>query len=337
VRKTKRVTISDIAALAGVSKATASLVLNGRGKELRVAQETRERVLNLAQQHHYQPSIHARLLRDNRSHTIGLVVPEITNYGFAVFSDELENLCREAGLQLLISCTDENASQETVVVKNLVSRQVDGLIVASSMQNDSDYVKLSEQLPVVLFDRHINDTQLPLVITDSLTPTAELVERLARANPDEIYFLGGQQRLSPTRDRLAGFMQGLERAGVTPRPEWIIHGNYHPSSGYEMFAALCAKLGRPPKALFTAACGLMEGVLRYMNQHHLLESDIHIASFDDHYLYDSLSVPIDTVKQDVPRLAQECFDIITLLIEEKPVSDVQRVLPASLCVRGKRA
>lgn len=336
MRKTKRVTISDIAALAGVSKATASLVLNGRGKELRVAQETRERVLNLAQQHHYQPSIHARLLRDNRSHTIGLVVPEITNYGFAVFSDELENLCREAGLQLLISCTDENASQETVVVKNLVSRQVDGLIVASSMQNDSDYVKLSEQLPVVLFDRHINDTQLPLVITDSLTPTAELVERLARANPDEIYFLGGQQRLSPTRDRLAGFMQGLERAGVTPRPEWIIHGNYHPSSGYEMFAALCAKLGRPPKALFTAACGLMEGVLRYMNQHHLLESDIHIASFDDHYLYDSLTVPIDTVKQDVPRLAQECFDIITLLIEEKPVSDVQRVLPASLCVRGKR-
>lgn len=336
MRKTKRVTISDIAALAGVSKATASLVLNGRGKELRVAQETRERVLNLAQQHHYQPSIHARLLRDNRSHTIGLVVPEITNYGFAVFSDELENLCREAGLQLLISCTDENAGQETVVVKNLVSRQVDGLIVASSMQNDSDYVKLSEQLPVVLFDRHINDTQLPLVITDSLTPTAELVERLARANPDEIYFLGGQQRLSPTRDRLAGFMQGLERAGVTPRPEWIIHGNYHPSSGYEMFAALCAKLGRPPKALFTAACGLMEGVLRYMNQHHLLESDIHIASFDDHYLYDSLTVPIDTVKQDVPRLAQECFDIITLLIEEKPVSDVQRVLPASLCVRGKR-
>ncbi len=76
-----------------------------------MAQETRERVLTIAQQHHYQPSIHARLLRENRSHTLGLVVPEITNYGFAVFSHELENLCREAGLQLLISCTDENASR----------------------------------------------------------------------------------------------------------------------------------------------------------------------------------------------------------------------------------
>ena len=90
--KTKRVTIKDIAELAGVSKATASLVLNGRGKELRVAQETRERVLAIAREQHYQPSIHARSLRDNRSHTIGLVVPEITNYGFAVFCNIGSNM-----------------------------------------------------------------------------------------------------------------------------------------------------------------------------------------------------------------------------------------------------
>lgn len=336
MRKTKRVTIADIAALAGVSKATASLVLNGRGKELRVAKETRERVLTLAREHHYQPSIHARSLRDNRSHTLGLVVPEITNHGFAVFSHALENLCREAGLQLLISCTDENAGQERVVVDNLVARQVDGLIVASSLLSDSDYVKLSDQLPIVLFDRYVNDTQLPLVMTDSVTPTAELVERLARANPDEIYFLGGQPRLSPTKDRLAGFMQGLERAGVTPRPEWIIHGNYHPSSGYEMFAALCARLGRPPKAIFTAACGLLEGVLRYMSQHHLLHSDIRVASFDDHYLYDSLTLPIDTVEQDVPRLAQECFTLLTTMINsDEPISQ-HTVLPATLRLRFGR-
>ncbi len=168
--KTKRVTIKDIAELAGVSKATASLVLNGRGKELRVAQETRERVLAIAREQHYQPSIHARSLRDNRSHTIGLVVPEITNYGFAVFSHELETLCREAGVQLLISCTDENPGQESVVVNNMIARQVDGLIVASCMHSDADYQKLSEQLPVVLFDRSPSDSALPLVMTDSVTP-----------------------------------------------------------------------------------------------------------------------------------------------------------------------
>lgn len=337
MRKTKRITIKDVAELAGVSKATASLVLNGRSKELRVAEETRDRVLAIAKQHHYQPSIHARSLRDNRSHTIGLVVPEITNYGFADFSHELETLCREAGVQLLISCTDENPGQETVVVNNMVSRQVDGLIVASSMLNDTDYQKLSEQLPIVLFDRHMNDSSLPQVITDSITPTRELVADIARQHPDEIYFLGGQPRLSPTRDRLEGFKQGLAQAGVTLRPEWIIHGNYHPSSGYEMFAALCAQLGRPPKAVFTAACGLLEGVLRYMGQHNLLQSDMRLASFDDHYLYDSLAIPIDTIRQDNRQLAWHCFDLIGKLIEGDVPDPLQRKLDATLKRRHKTA
>lgn len=100
----------------------------------------------------------------------------------------------------------------------------------------------------------------------------------------------------------------MERAGVTCKPEWIINGSYHPSSGYEMFAQLCAQLGRPPKALFTAACGLLEGVLRYLTQHQLMESDIHLCSFDDHYLFDCMTLKIDTVAQDCRALAQHSFD-----------------------------
>lgn len=331
--KTKRVTIQDIANMAGVSKATASLVLNGRGKELRVAQETRKRVLAIAREQHYQPSIHARSLRDNRSHTIGLIVPEITNYGFAVFSHEMEMLCREAGVQLIIACTDENPAQESIAVNNMVARQVDGLIVASCLYSDADYLKLSEQLPIVLFDRRPGGSTLPLVMTDSIAPTTELISRIAPLHKDEFWFLGGQPRLSPTQDRLAGFTEGLMKAGVALQPEWVSHGNYHPSSGYEMFAALCARLGRPPKAMFTAACGLLEGVLRYMSQHHLLASDIHLASFDDHYLYDSLSLRVDTIRQDNRQLAWHCYDLVSHLIDGKTPQTLQRFLPATLQIR----
>ena len=216
--KTKRVTIKDIAELAGVSKATASLVLNGRGKELRVAQETRERVLAIAREQHYQPSIHARSLRDNRSHTIGLVVPEITNYGFAVFSHELETLCREAGVQLLISCTDENPGQESVVVNNMIARQVDGLIVASCMHSDADYQKLSEQLPVVLFDRSPK-RQRPAAGDDRLghpNGRADLPYRASACG--RVLVSRGQPRLSPSRDRLAGFHPGPGPGGDHAAP-----------------------------------------------------------------------------------------------------------------------
>lgn len=114
----KRITINDIAKLAGVSKSTTSLVLNGRSKEYRVSDETRDRIVALANEHNYQPSFHARSLRSTRSHTIGLVVPEMTNHGFALISRELEMLCREAGLQLLIACTDENPGQEMMAVNS---------------------------------------------------------------------------------------------------------------------------------------------------------------------------------------------------------------------------
>ncbi|WP_337064485.1 LacI family DNA-binding transcriptional regulator [Rouxiella badensis] len=326
MKKTKRITISGIAELAGVSKSTASQVLNGHSKKFRISDATRDRVLAVAAEHHYQPSIHARSLNVKRSYTLGLVVPEMTNYGFAACSNELETLCRENGMQLLIACTDENTSQETMVVNNLIQRQVDGLIVASSMLNDTEYLKISQQLPVVLFDRHIQDTSLPLVVCEAIESSAELVARVARKHQDEFYFLGGQPRISPTRDRLAGYQRGLERAGVTPNPEWVLYGNYHPSSGYEMFANLCARLGRPPKAIYVASCGLMEGVLRYMSQHKLLESDIHLCSFDDHYLYDSLTVSIDTIAQDCKELATHCFNMMTSLINEQPVEQMQSYL-----------
>ncbi|AUX72564.1 substrate-binding domain-containing protein [Erwinia pyrifoliae] len=328
--KNKRITINDIARLAGVSKSTASLVLNGRGKELRVAQGTRDRVLDIARQQHYQPSIHARALNASRSHTLGLVVPEMTNHGFARFSHELEMLCRDAGLQLLIACTAENASQETLAVNNLIQRQVDGLIVASSMLNDAQYQKINQQLPVVLFDRHLGDSSLPLVITAAVEPTATLVQAVMREGYDEIYFFGGQPRISPTRDRLAGFHLGLERAGIAAKPEWIMHGHYHASSGYELFAELHAQLGRVPQALFCAACGLQEGVLRYLSRHRLLNTPMHLSSFDDHYLYDALSVSIDTVEQDERLLAWNCFEMVTQLIDEQTPHSTQRWLPARI-------
>lgn len=98
------------------------------------------------------------------------------------------------------------------MVNNMIARQVDGLIVASSMLHDNDYQKLSEQLPVVLFDRHMNGSTLPLVITDSVSPTAALVADIARSHPDEFYFLGD----NPVCHRLVIDWKDLHKACSKP-------------------------------------------------------------------------------------------------------------------------
>lgn len=115
----------------------------------------------------------------------------------------------------------------------------------------------------------------------------------------------------------------------------MINGNYTPAPAMRCSPPSARCLGRPPKALFTAACGLLEGVLRYMSQHHLLDSDIHLASFDDHYLYDSLSLRIDTVQQDNRQLAWHCYDLISQLIDGNAPEPLQRYLPATLQFRHR--
>jgi len=328
VKNQKRVTISRIAELAGVSKATASLVLNGRSDEYRVAEETRQRVLAIAREHHYQPSIHARALSSGRSYTLGLVIPDLMNFGFAYTARELETLCREAGLQLLIACTDDNSAQEQMVVDALIQRQVDGLLVASSALSDQLYQKINQSLPVVQLDRHIGESTLPMVISDACQATAQVTQMLARHSPDEIYYFGGQLKLSPSRHRLAGYELGLKRAGITPPDHWIQHKDFQPRSGYDMMAELCNQLGRPPKALFTGSFTLLEGVLRYLQQHQLMEANIYLGSFDDHDLLDCLPLRIDSIAQDCPALAFHAFSLIQQLIaEQTPAQNAQVLAP----------
>ncbi len=98
MEKRKRITIADIAKLAGVSKTTASMVLNGRASTFRIKEETRERVMAVARENHYSPNMHAKSLQANRSDAIGLVIPDLTNFGFASIARELERLCRQAGV-----------------------------------------------------------------------------------------------------------------------------------------------------------------------------------------------------------------------------------------------
>ncbi|MGF1715270.1 LacI family DNA-binding transcriptional regulator [Photobacterium chitinilyticum] len=339
MEKRKRITIADIAKLAGVSKTTASMVLNGRASTFRIKEETRERVMAVARENHYSPNMHAKSLQANRSDAIGLVIPDLTNFGFASIARELEKLCRQAGLQLLIACSEDDPEVECLVVDGLVRRQIDGLIVASSQTSDEFYQTLTKQIPVLQLDRHIGQSTLPLVLTDAAKVTADLVETIAASTVSEFYYFGGQLELSPSRHRLAGFELGLKRAGLEEKSEWIRHRDYQPGSGYEMMQQLHQELGRLPEALFTASYTLLEGVLRYLKEHNCLEAlvskKMRLATFDNHDLLDCLPLNIDSVAQDSEKIAQTSFQLIRLLLSSQRVTPTSFALDANICWRSQ--
>lgn len=108
----KRITLSDIAKCCGLSTTTVSMILNNRGEEFKIKAETCQRVKAIAEQQGYRANVYAKSLKMQRSNVIGFVIPDLTNYGFACTAKILEKQCRENGLQLIITCSDDNPQQK---------------------------------------------------------------------------------------------------------------------------------------------------------------------------------------------------------------------------------
>lgn len=324
----KRLTLSDIAQLSGVSKTTASMILNGKSAAFRIKAETQQKVLEIAKQYGYRANAYAKALQAQRTNVIGLVVPDLMNYGFATTARILEKRCRENGLQLVIACSDDDPQQEKLAIERLLDRQIDVLITAPTHQDPNYYKNIVKHTPVLHIDRLIPNIEQDAVVSNDTTYVAELVENIVRAyQPQEFFYLGGKLSLSPSESRLNGFYEGLEQTHLQLDPEWVLHKDYQPESGYQMLTDIVKRLGRLPEAIFTASYTLLEGVLRYLTEHKqiqkLMNQELHLATFDDHNMLNALPFHIHSIKQNHELIAQQIFSLIQQKLQRKSSENVK--------------
>lgn len=324
----KRITLNDIARISGVSKTTVSMILNGHSEQFRIKPETRLRVQKVVEEQGYRANAYAKALQAQRTNVIGLVIPDLTNYGFASTAKTLEKLCQDHGLLLMITCSDDNPEQERKAINHLLDRQVDLLITAPTHQDPHFYKKLVKYTPMLQLDRHIPELDFNYIISDDSPKIAELVEKVVQSYQlKEFFYLGGQLSLSPSQSRLQGFTQGLNQAGLSLASGWILHQDYQPESGYQMLEQIVAKLGRMPEAIFTASYTLLEGVLRYLtekNQIHLLfNQQLHLATFDDHDLLNALPFHIHSIKQNHNQIAHQTFELMIEQLRRKETQSIK--------------
>ncbi len=329
---TKKLKLADIAELAGVSKSTVSFVLNGHAKKHRIHEETVKKVQEIAFANNYSPSIYARALKSKQTYTAGLVIPDLTNMGFATIAKRLEILCRSDGYQLLIASSDDDPEMESQAIRSLVDRQVDILLIATVQTDESELLAATQSTPVILFDRVIDGSKVINIKTDAASATQEVVAKLAYGL-DECFYIGGQMALSPSKDRFSGYQAGLKQAGVEFQSKHVFNQDYQPSSGYEMMARAIEQNGRLPQAVFTASYSLLEGVLRYLTEHSLLMSDIRIATFDNYDILDCLPIKVDSIEQDCDLIAQALFDAGKAVLSQPDSKVEQQVFPAKIHYR----
>ena len=207
-------TLRDVAAAARVHPATASRALNPETRIL-VSEETARRVTDAAAKLGYRPNPVARSLRTRRSHTIGVLIPDLNNPLFPPIVRGLEDKLAEAGYVALIGNTDADANRERTLFEQMRARHVDGFVLATATLHDQLLAEAAAaEVPVVLMNRLAQDYSFPSVSVDNEQGARMAVTHLARLGHTRIAHIAGPQEASTGVSRLRGFRDGMANHGL---------------------------------------------------------------------------------------------------------------------------
>jgi LacI family transcriptional regulator len=209
-------TLRDVARLAAVHPGTVSRALNPETRRM-VNKETARRVLEAAAALDYRPNPIARGLKTNRSYTIGVLVPDLTNPLFPPIVRGIQDKLEAAGYTPLIANTDNDPGRERNDFEAMRARQVDGVITATA-RLDHSVLDEAGSLPIVLVNRRLDDGRFSSATANDHEGARLAVLHLASRGHTQIAHLGGPQDVSTGRLRLEGYLDGMTDAGLEPGP-----------------------------------------------------------------------------------------------------------------------
>jgi LacI family transcriptional regulator len=272
-------TIRDVAKLAGVAPITASRVISNSGY---ASDDVRQRVTQAAEQLGYVPNYLARSLRSKRTHTLALVLTDITNPFWTTVARGVEDAASEKGYNVIFCNTDESASKQDSYLEAMIQKQVDGILLVPARSEESPIGFLHQQnVQVVLLDRRLPILEADVVRCDSFGGAYQLVQLLLKLGHRRIAMLSGPSGVSSADDRVAGYQRALHEAGLQPEDQLIFHGDFSLESGYQMTRSLL-KLPARPTALFAGNNFIAIGALKTLHDAGLaVPEDMSVVSFDD--------------------------------------------------------
>ena len=333
-----KLTIADIAARAGVSKATVSRVLNDRAEG--VGAETRAHVLAILAATGFQPSAMARGLKTGHSRSVGLIVPDVTNPFHPLLVSGAEQALSEAGYSLFLCNTGSDPAKQGDYVRVLIDKQVDGVILDSVGLHAEAQVRLLERegIPVVLLDCVIGKrAERYGVFLDNRDGVRQAMEFLFRRPDRRLVFIGGPDNVTQSVERRQS-VEALQR-------EWrlgddrltILQGDFSLECGCALTAALLRPSGRPPpfNAIFAANDMMALGALKALRQAGVATpGEVEVIGYDDIPFARLVDPPLTTVAQPAREMGAASAELLLKLIAGQPPRRKTVVMKPRLAPRG---
>jgi len=331
------VTIRDVAKRLNLSITTVSRALDGYDD---VAEPTRQRVIRAAQEMGYAPSHTARQLRRNRADAIGYILPTSgPRFTDPFFSEFIAGLGDEAtlhNLDLLISTAAPDQPAERQMYERWVhSRRVDGIVLSRMRAHDwrVEYL-IKNKFPVVALGHTLLSIDLPYVEVDARAGFALMVRHLAERGHKRIAYIGAPENLTLQVDRMAGYRDGLQAAGLTLDEFLIAEGDLTRAGGYEAAQRLLS-VREPPTAIMGVNDLTAIGAMRTAHERGLVVGrDVAIVGYDGIEDGEHTHPPLTTLKRSVYDLARRLVNMLLTIIEGEPLAERQVMLPPELIVRG---
>lgn len=327
----RKVTVRDVAAAAGVSPATASRALAGHST---VAPELVQRVRKASAELGYTANAMARALRTQRTDTIGMVVPSISNPYFVGAVEAVERVLAESGRALVLCDAREDTDVEAARIDLLVQRMVDGLVVVPVAADESAeaLARASRTLPVVQLDRVVEGIATDFVGSDDDDGVRQCVAHLRERGARRIAYVGARPTTSTGTARLRAFRDAVDPEDCPD--QWLLLGRFTAEWGRTAAQKLLAG-GELPEAIVCGADVIAVALMTSLRQAGIpVPERVTIVSYDDSGLGELTVPPLTSVRQPVDAMARE---VVRLLDDRRrdPDAPVRKsIFAPSLVVRA---
>ena len=306
----KEITIYDLADKLNISVATVSRALKD---DPVVNKKTKKKIFDLAEELGYRSNHFARNLRNQRTETIGVIVPRLNSYFMSTVIAGIENVANNEGYNLIISQSSESELKEKMSAKTMFNNRVDGLLVSLSYDTSdlSHFEQFSrKKIPVIFFDRAEENEHFTNVLIDNKKASYEATKHLIEQGYKRIAHISGPSHLKIFKDRLNGCIEALRENNMKIDKDLVYTGDVSIEAGRKGVQHFL-KLKDPPDAVFAVEDFTALGAIKESKQHKIkIPKDFGVIGFANEGFGEHISPTLSTIDQQTVQMGKESFKLL---------------------------
>ena len=311
-----RITIKDISKQLNIHHSTVSRALRNHPK---IKEETRKRIVDYAKKHGYKVNLSALQLRGAAKNVIAVIVPNISHHFFSNAISVITNLAYNKGYIVSVFQTNESLEQEKQVLNSIIQNNIAGVIASVSMQTtDAGHYKELDRykIPLVMFDRVVDDIDVPKVEVDNFEIVVEAVNSLVNGGSNRIVHITGSDRISVFRNRQRGYSYAIKNLGVEYSNTYIINEDFTLEIGKLAVKSIFADKSAP-NAIICDSYMLMLGVVLQLKEMKIsVPGDVKIICFGNNPSLEVITPGISSIVQPITEIAKLSFNLLMKRIKE---------------------